>query len=91
VLIPINHNNSHWTAAAINFRRKRIESYDSMGMDRENVYKVSDISPSLHAPIIINRRFQRLREYVDAEHRNKKKKPFDFGGWEDWLYEVRIH
>lgn len=40
ILIPINHSNSHWTAAAINFRRKRIESYDSMGMDRNNVYKV---------------------------------------------------
>lgn len=40
ILIPINHNNSHWTAAAINFRRKRIESYDSMGIDRSAVYEV---------------------------------------------------
>jgi len=40
ILVPINHNNSHWTAAAINFRRKRIESYDSMNMDRRDVYKV---------------------------------------------------
>ena len=40
ILIPINHNNSHWTAAAINFRRKRIESYDSMGMARSSVHKV---------------------------------------------------
>lgn len=39
-LIPVNHNNSHWTAAAINFRRKRIESYDSMGTERKHVYKV---------------------------------------------------
>ncbi|OBZ79009.1 Sentrin-specific protease 1 [Grifola frondosa] len=65
VLIPINHNNAHWTAAAINFRRRRIESYDSMGMERQNVFKL-------------------LRVYLDAEHRNKKKKPFDFTGWEDY-------
>jgi sentrin-specific protease 1 len=40
ILIPINHNNSHWTGAAINFRRKRIESYDSMNLDRRQVSKV---------------------------------------------------
>ncbi|THH26655.1 hypothetical protein EUX98_g7530 [Antrodiella citrinella] len=40
VLIPVNHNNAHWTAAAINFAKKRIESYDSMGMDRSSVYKL---------------------------------------------------
>ena len=40
ILIPVNHNNSHWTAAAINFKKKRIESYDSMGLDRSDVYKV---------------------------------------------------
>ncbi|KAF9073861.1 hypothetical protein BDP27DRAFT_1318282 [Rhodocollybia butyracea] len=64
VLIPVNHNNMHWTAAAINFRQKRIESYDSMMMDRSTVFK-------------------RLRAYLDAEHRNKKKTPFDFTGWEN--------
>lgn len=31
VLIPINEGQSHWTCAAINFRRKRFEYYDSMG------------------------------------------------------------
>ncbi|KAK0465314.1 uncharacterized protein EV420DRAFT_1513860 [Desarmillaria tabescens] len=65
VLIPVNHNNMHWTAAAINFRHKRIESYDSMNMNRQLVFKL-------------------LRHYLDAEHRNKKKKPFDFSGWEDY-------
>ncbi|KAK7463847.1 hypothetical protein VKT23_007183 [Stygiomarasmius scandens] len=65
VIIPVNHNNMHWTGAAINFRRKRIESYDSMGMDRSMVYK-------------------RLRNYLDAEHKNKKKTPFDFTDWVDY-------
>jgi len=68
VLIPINHSNAHWTGAAINFRQKRIESYDSMGMRRDNVFKL-------------------LRLYLDAEHMNKKKKPFDFAGWEDYSLE----
>jgi len=68
ILIPINHHNSHWTGAAINFRRKRIESYDSMDMDRRNVFK-------------------HLRYYLDAEHKNKKKKPFDFEGWVDYTLE----
>ncbi|CCM02182.1 uncharacterized protein FIBRA_04261 [Fibroporia radiculosa] len=72
VLIPINHANSHWTAAAINFRKKRIESHDSMGARHEKVFKY-------------------LRSYLDAEHRNKKKKPFDFTGWEDYVMEVRGH
>ncbi|KAF7306736.1 Cysteine proteinase [Mycena indigotica] len=65
ILIPVNHANLHWTAAAINFRQKRIESYDSLGDDRPSVYK-------------------HLREYVDQEHRNKKKAPFDFTGWVDY-------
>ncbi|KAI0252627.1 hypothetical protein BJV78DRAFT_325309 [Lactifluus subvellereus] len=37
-LLPINHGNSHWTAAAINFRRRRIESFDSMGGRRQDVF-----------------------------------------------------
>lgn len=31
--------------------------------------------------------FKLLRLYLDAEHRNKKKKPFDFSGWEDYILE----
>ncbi|KAG1757869.1 cysteine proteinase [Suillus lakei] len=64
ILIPVNHNNSHWTGAAINFRRKRIESYDSMNLDRHQVFKT-------------------LQSYIDSEHRNKRKKPFDFTGWQN--------
>ena len=40
ILIPINHSNAHWTAAAINFRRRRIELYDSMNLDRQVVFDV---------------------------------------------------
>ncbi|KAF9270478.1 cysteine proteinase [Marasmius fiardii PR-910] len=66
ILIPVNHNNMHWTGAAINFRRRRIESHDSMNtMDRSRVFK-------------------HLRAYLDAEHRNKKKTPFDFSEWNDY-------
>lgn len=45
ILIPVNHNNAHWTAAAINFRRKRVESYDSMGMAKSIVFSVSVRAP----------------------------------------------
>ncbi|KAF7320248.1 Cysteine proteinase [Mycena kentingensis (nom. inval.)] len=65
VLIPVNHANIHWTAAAINFRKKRIESYDSMRDDRPEVFKL-------------------LRKYLDQEHQNKKKSPFDFTGWQNY-------
>lgn len=64
ILMPVNHGNSHWTSAAINFRQKRFEAYDSMGSDCARV-------------------FEALRSYVDAEHKNKKNKPFDFTGWVD--------
>ena len=36
----MNHQNAHWTAAAINFKEKRVESYDSMGMAKEKVFTV---------------------------------------------------
>lgn len=31
---------------------------------------------------------QHLREYLDAEHRNKKKAPFDFSNWQDYAPDV---
>ncbi|KAF9535540.1 hypothetical protein CPB83DRAFT_754429 [Crepidotus variabilis] len=68
LLMPVNHNNSHWTAASINFRKKRIESYDSMYMFNRHVFPV-------------------LRRYLEQEHMEKKKKPFDFTGWIDWAPE----
>ena len=40
ILIPVNHNNAHWTAAAINFRQKRIESYDTMGIAKSVIFTV---------------------------------------------------
>ncbi|KAG9121272.1 Smt3-specific protease [Ceratobasidium sp. 392] len=38
-LIPVNLGNAHWTCAAINFKKKRIEYHDSMGTKRGKVYK----------------------------------------------------
>ena len=43
ILMAINHGNSHWTSAAINFKAKRIEAYDSMGYKRDEVYKVCSV------------------------------------------------
>lgn len=33
---------------------------------------------------------QRLRVYLNAEHINKKKKPFDFTSWENWAPDVNF-
>lgn len=49
ILIPINHGNAHWTAAAINFRKKRIEAYDSMNMNPSPVHKVRNV----HFPVAL--------------------------------------
>ncbi|WWD22827.1 hypothetical protein CI109_107321 [Kwoniella shandongensis] len=67
LVFPINLGNMHWTACAINFENKRIEYYDSMGDGTRNRREV----------------FRAVREYLDAEHREKKGQPFDFTGWED--------
>ncbi|CAE6422495.1 unnamed protein product [Rhizoctonia solani] len=66
VLIPVNLGNAHWTCAAINFQKKRIEYHDSMGRKRGKIYKI-------------------LRDYLKSEHKDKKKKEFDFTGWEDYF------
>lgn len=39
MIIPINNNNSHWYLACINFKEKRTEVYDSLGIDRPDVHK----------------------------------------------------
>ena len=44
ILIPVNHANSHWTAASINFRQKRLESYDSLFIYNDDVLLVSSIT-----------------------------------------------
>ena len=88
ILLPVNHNNAHWTAAAINFRNKRFESYDSMGMAAESVFKVSTLYCGRNAVINSEQICQTLRSYVNLEHQNKKKKAFDFDGWTNWAPEV---
>ncbi|KAF8958609.1 hypothetical protein BDZ97DRAFT_1906421 [Flammula alnicola] len=65
VLFAINHANLHWTAVAINLRRKRFESYDSMGASHKAV-------------------FQLLCDYLNKEHLDKRKAPFDTTSWEYW-------
>ncbi|KIO26740.1 hypothetical protein M407DRAFT_74053, partial [Tulasnella calospora MUT 4182] len=40
ILVPVNLGNAHWTCAAINMKKKRVEYYDSMGSPRPKVYQV---------------------------------------------------
>lgn len=68
VLIPV-HWTMHWCFAAINFKKKRIEYYDSLhGSDQSAC--------------------QLLRDYLEAESKDKKKKSFDFDGWTDYIPRV---
>ena len=46
VIFPINIGNAHWTAAAINFARKRFEYYDSMGDCTNSASRVFKASPT---------------------------------------------
>lgn len=45
-------------------------------------------SSSVFSTYRISRVMKLLRQYIDAEHRNKKKKPFDFTGWVDYTLPV---
>ncbi|KIR52047.1 sentrin/sumo-specific protease [Cryptococcus gattii Ru294] len=69
LIFPINQGNMHWTACAINFAKKRIEYYDSMG-DYGNARKQV---------------FRKVRGYVEAEHKEKKGGPMDWEGWHDYF------
>ena len=44
IVFAINYRQIHWTAACINFERKRFEFYDSMGDmsgSRKQIFRVS--------------------------------------------------
>lgn len=74
LIFPINQGNMHWTACAINFAKKRIEYYDSMG-DYGNARKQV---------------FRKVRGYVEAEHKEKKGRAMDWEGWHDYFNKVCI-
>ncbi|BEJ13213.1 hypothetical protein CspHIS471_0303870 [Cutaneotrichosporon sp. HIS471] len=66
MLVPINHNNAHWVCAVVDFRRQRIEYYDSMHDSGSRM-----------------RVFQNLRDYLKAEHKEKKGTVLNLSGWTD--------
>ncbi|GAA5898647.1 hypothetical protein JCM8208_004722 [Rhodotorula glutinis] len=68
IIVPINHNNSHWCCAAVNLNLKRFEYYDSFGKPAKFVY-------------------ERLRNWLVEEHRNRKKSEIDLSDWTDYWYE----
>ncbi|KAE8267636.1 hypothetical protein A4X09_0g4715 [Tilletia walkeri] len=75
VLIPVNCGNMHWTCGAINFRKKRIEYYDSMpgGRPFHNFFD--------------NVRLY-LRDEHKATYNGKE---MDLSGWEDYLARDNPH
>ena len=46
--------------------------------------------PFLHCGTRLTPLPQALRKYLNDEHLDKKKKPFDFTGWEDRIDKVRV-
>lgn len=50
VLLPVNHYNEHWAAASINFRKKRLEYYDSL-FDKTTGKRVLRVSSQIVLPI----------------------------------------
>jgi hypothetical protein len=71
----------HWVGAVINFKRKRIEYFDSMGVGHgaEQVYEVNTQSVSPDQDRYTD--FQNLREYIEAEHQDKKGSNYDMSDW----------
>ena len=60
-----------------------------MGVYRPNVYKVRRL---FYLTLSIYRlSSQKLRCYLEEEHLDKKKRPFDFTDWVDHYDEVRLH
>lgn len=51
IIVPINHNNSHWVCAAVNIALKRFEYYDSLGNPSAFVYDVRLGLFPVHRPV----------------------------------------
>ncbi|XP_077978943.1 uncharacterized protein LOC144434366 [Glandiceps talaboti] len=62
VFVPV-HLGMHWCLAVIDFRKKSITYYDSMGGNNMQC-------------------LNKLREYLKAEHSDKKKREYDIGDWQ---------
>ena len=52
VIFPINIGNAHWTAAAINFVKKRLEYYDSMGDFTDFNRRIFQVCPSYSKALV---------------------------------------
>lgn len=87
MLLPINLGNTHWVCAVVDFPRQRIEYYDSMsdGGRRNKVFAVSDTCWSATLTL------QNIREYLRAEHQEKKGTALDLSDWTDVYSSVSIN
>lgn len=63
------HLGMHWVLAVINIRDRRLEYYDSM----------------LHETHTASLILENLRRYIQDEHQDKKKAPYDTSDWEIYI------
>jgi Ulp1 family protease len=59
IIVPINLGGSHWVCAAVNFEKKRIEYYDSLGKARPAVYAVRSLLLSLSLSFSLSKKNER--------------------------------
>ena len=73
LLIPINHNNTHWCLAVVDVKRRSLEYYDSMH------------GGGLSGPLAAKRVLAGLQRYLEHEANDKGK---DRNKGKPWQHKV---
>jgi Ulp1 family protease len=92
VLIPVN-SSLHWTLAVFDFRKKRLAMYDSLGGNNARLVKV--FICWLYIYYMVQRHtytghIQALLQYLEEEHMDKKKTPYDASTWSVYIPKVKF-
>lgn len=88
MIFPINQNNMHWVCGAINLKDKRFEYYDSLSTEPDTHAFAVSVNQCPSDFMYNHSLLQVMREYLQKEHMDKKKKPIDLSDWEDYYDPV---
>jgi len=92
VLIPVN-SSLHWTLAVFDFRKKRLGMYDSLGGNNARLVKVFYLLVVYilcGTKTYLHRHIQALLQYLEDEHMDKKKTPYDASTWRVYIPKVKF-